>query len=70
MGKTLLANLAKVALSNAGPRMTPWAVTATIAKRSAAPRNAVARGIGLVLGIKPNSAEMSMVSPDFPPDFP
>ena len=36
MGKTLLANLAKVALSNAGPRMTPWAVTATIAKRSTA----------------------------------
>ena len=47
-----------------GPRMTPLAVTATTAKKSAAPRNAVARGIGQVLGIKPNSAEMSMESPD------
>ena len=48
--------------------VTPLAVTATPAKRSAAPLNAVARGIGLVLGTKPSSAEMSMVSPDsYPP---
>ena len=48
----------------AGPRMTPWAVTATTAKRSAAPLNAVARCIGLALGTKPILAEMSMVSLD------
>jgi hypothetical protein len=47
--------------ARAGPRMTPLAVTA---KRSVAPLNAVARGIGLVLGTKPNSAEMRMLSPD------
>ena len=50
--------------ARAGPKMTPLAVTATTAKRSAAPRNAVARDIGLVPGTKPNSAKMSRVSPD------
>ena len=45
--------------------MTPWAVTASTPKRSAAPLDAVARGIGLALGTKPNSAEMGIVSPDF-----
>ena len=48
----------------AGPRMTPRAVTATTAKRIAAPLNAVARCIGLALGTKPILAEMSMVSLD------
>ena len=51
--------------ARAGPRMTSWAMTATNAKRIAAPLNAVARGIDLVLGTKPNSAQMSMLSPDF-----
>ena len=40
------------------PRMTPWAGTATTVKSIAAPMNAVARGIGLVLGTKPNSADV------------
>ena len=46
--------------ARAGPWMTPWAVTATISKRSAAPLNAVARGLGLVLRTKPNSAEIKI----------
>ena len=50
--------------ARAGPRMTPWSVTATTARRIAALLNAVARGIGPVLGTEPNSAEMSMVCPD------
>ena len=50
--------------ARAGLRMTPWAVTATTAKRSVTPLNAVARGIGLALGTKPIPAEMSMASPD------
>jgi hypothetical protein len=62
MGKTLFAKLAKLALSREGPKMSLWAVTATAAKRSAAPLNAVARGIGLVLGTKLNSAEISLIS--------
>ena len=51
--------------ARAGSRMTPWAVTATIPKRTLPHLNAVACGIGLVLGTKPNSAEMGIVSPDF-----
>jgi len=44
--------------------MTPWAVTGAMAKRSAAQLNAVVRGMGQVLGIKPIPAEMSMMSLD------
>ena len=49
--------------ARAGPRMTPWAVTATIAK-SIPPADRVDRGRGLVLGTKPNSAEMSVEQGD------